>query len=265
VAERFPVPLPRTAVVVVLTLAHAAWAYRPFVSTDAAVAASGDIEVELGYAGFQREGGRTSIVAPTLVGNLGIVRDVELVAQSTLVSDLSFKSHDEHTRFEDTEVSLKWVAHEGALQGKGPYPSLAVELSMLLPTLRGQDRPGGELVGIASATTWGWTYHLNAGTAVDPGGNSASPVWGVILEHTLRGRLRGVAEVNGENVRGTAADASALVGAIWDVTPPWPLEDLSFDVGVRRGISVAAPDWAGTAGLTFTLSWQRSNDEGRTP
>jgi len=62
-----------------------------------------------------------------------------------------------------------------------------------------------------------------------------------------------VAEVNGESVRGSAANNSALVGAIWVVAAPAPLHELSFDVGVRHGISRAANEWGGTAGLTFAF------------
>src|SRR5207247_7548430 len=56
-----------------------------------------------------------------------------------------------------------------------------------------------------------------------------------------------------ESVRGSAANNSALVGAIWVVAAPAPLHELSFDVGVRHGISRAANEWGGTAGLTFAF------------
>jgi hypothetical protein len=171
------------------------------------------------------------------------------------VNDLSRAGDEDRTRFEDSAVSLKWVAREGALQERGPAPSLAGELSLLLPTVRGQGRPGGELVGIASGTALGWTYHVNGGALVEPGGDEPGAVWGLILEHPLRGGLRTVAEVNGESVRGSAAENSALVGAIWEMAAPPPLHELSFDVGVRHGISGAADQWGGTAGFTVAFPW----------
>ena len=241
-------------VVALLIAAARAEAYRPFVSTDADVVERGLAEIELGYAGIREERGRATIVAPTVVANLGIGHDLELVAESKLVNDVD-RNRDDPTRFEDTAVSVKWVAREGFLQERGRAPSVAFELSLLLPTIRGEDRPGGELAGIASGTALGWTYHLNAGPLVEPGGAEPGAIWGVILEHAVAEHLRAVGEVNGESVRGSPADDSALVGMIWKLDPPPPLRELAFDVGVRRGISHAAADWGGTAGLTFALPW----------
>ena len=167
-----------------------ALAYRPFFSTDAAVANAGEVEVEVGYAAFRQNGNGTTIVAPALIANLGVARALELVGEFKLVNDLDGGDR-EPMRFEDSAISLKWVAREGVLQERGPAPSLAVEMSVLLPTLRGEDRPGGELVGIASARALGWTYHLNGGPLVEPGGDDLGAVWGVILEHGLTDSLRG--------------------------------------------------------------------------
>jgi hypothetical protein len=227
-------------------------AYRPFVSTDAAVADPGDVEVEFGAIGFRSGEGRTSIVAPTIIGNLGIARDLELVGEFKLVNDLSHAEEDS-TRFEDTAVSLKWIAHEGVLQEHGTTPSLAVELSLLVPTLDGQDRPGGELVGIISGTGFGFTYHLNGGVLTEPSQSSAEPVWGIIIEHAVAAGLRAVAEVNGESATGTGPDNSALIGAIWEVKAPPPIRGLSFDIGLRHGITHAAAEWGGTAGFTIAF------------
>ena len=49
-----------------------AWAYRPFDGTDAAVAAPGELEIELQPAGRLREGGTTTLVAPATVFNYGL-------------------------------------------------------------------------------------------------------------------------------------------------------------------------------------------------
>jgi hypothetical protein len=93
-------------------------------------------------------------------------------------------------RFEDSAVSVKWVAREGVLQEHGSAPSVAVELSALLPSVRGEDRPGGELVGIASARALGWTWHVNGGSLVEPGGDEPGVIWGVILERGVWGPVR---------------------------------------------------------------------------
>src|SRR5262245_55514585 len=202
-------------------------AYRPFVSTDASVADPGDVEVEFGYIGFRRDGSRTAIVAPTIIGNLGLGHDLEAVAEFKLVSDVSHGGMNGGTRFEAPAVSLKRVAHEGALHDRGLVPSLATELSVLVPTLPGEHSPGTELVAIASGTRRGWTYHANLGFLVSPGAEHSAPVWGLIVEHPVFGGLRAVAEVNGESATGAGPHDSALVGAIWKVAAPAPIHELA--------------------------------------
>lgn len=177
---------------IALCEARNAFAYRPFVSTDAAVAAPGEVEVELGYAGFRQDGSRTAIVAPTVVGNFGVARNLELVAEFKFVGDLSQSQVNSETGLEDNALSLKWVAQDGVLQEDGHRPSLALEMSLLLPTTHGQHGAGGEVAAIESDRIRGWTYHLNAGALVDPGEAGPGAIWGVILEHPLTDSLRAV-------------------------------------------------------------------------
>src|SRR5213080_4990146 len=129
-------PLPLVIAVILSRGPSRALAYRPFVSTDAVVADRREVELEFGYAGFRRSDGRSAIVAPTVIANIGFGRGLEAVAEFKLVNDVSRAEERDHTRFEDTAISLKWVAQEGALQERGSAPSLAVELGALLPTLR---------------------------------------------------------------------------------------------------------------------------------
>jgi hypothetical protein len=253
------------ALVVAVAAPRAALAYRPFLSTDAGVADEGEIEVELGYVGFRRDRSRDAIVTPALVVNVGVAHGVEVVGQFKLVTDLGPGRGRDATRFDDSELSVKWVLHEGVLQDAGPSPSLALELSALLPTVHGEDRPGGELVAILSGRTGGFTYHVNAGGLVEPGGDEPGVVWGVIAERPLYGALRAVAEIDGESVRGAEPDNTALVGAVWSVPGPAPFHELSFDVGIRRGLSNGADDWGGTAGLTFAFPFDFATRQEVTP
>lgn len=247
-----------------LAASRRAFAYRPFVSTDAAVADRGEVEIELGMGGFRGPHRSATLDVPELVVNLGVVPDIELVGHFTLATDLTNDPNEEPTRFEDSGISLKWVARDGILQDDSGV-SLALELDALLPTLHGQDRPGAQLVGIASNRTLGWTYHLNAGVLVEPSGSDPGAVWGVIVERPLIGPLRAVAEVNGESVRGARPNNSALVGAVWSVTGPAPFHELSFDIGLRHGLSSAAEDWGGTAGVTFAFPWDLMSTEEAMP
>src|SRR5262249_743146 len=84
-------------------------AYRPFIATDAAGADVGEIEIELGYAGFREDHDRVTIVAPTFVGNVGIFPNVEAVGELKLANALTPGQGEDPTRVEDCAVSLKWV------------------------------------------------------------------------------------------------------------------------------------------------------------
>ena len=71
-----------TLVLVLLgLLASAAWGYRPFVSTDAAVAERARMEVELGYLTLVRTQGETTFMVPQVVLNYGLTSTLELVGE----------------------------------------------------------------------------------------------------------------------------------------------------------------------------------------
>jgi hypothetical protein len=196
-----------------------------------------------------------------MVLNLGIARDLEIVGEFELANDLTRDRDEEPTRFEDGAVSLKWVFRDGVLQDEGTRPSLAVELSALCR--RFEMRVGRE------ESWWGSC----------PEGHSMD------VPHQRRRTRRARRERAGLHVgdhwrasdpwapsRGSrdqrracegGADDSALVGAVWSTKAPAPLHELSFDVGVRRGLSSAADDWGGTAGVTFGFPWNGPSNEER--
>jgi len=66
--------------VVVFCTARASFAYRPFDGTDAAVAGRGELEIELGPAGFLKLGADRFLVAPALIANLGFAERWELLS-----------------------------------------------------------------------------------------------------------------------------------------------------------------------------------------
>ena len=70
-------------------------AYRPFDGTDAAVAAPGEVEIELQPAGRLREGGNTTLVAPATVFNYGLSQGWEAVFQGPN-SAVTIRSHQPH-------------------------------------------------------------------------------------------------------------------------------------------------------------------------
>jgi len=219
--------------------------YRPFVSTDAAVADPKAIEMELGYFNLERARGNNTFIIPKLVVNYGLIHDVELVGEFGVEEP----THGS-VSLRDPALSLKAVLKEGVLQEKSGL-SFAVEAGPLLPsTNKEENRFGFEAIGILSGKLSALTYHLNFGGGVDRANTNAFLVWGMIGELPIMSKLRLVGEINGESVRKNTPDNSALLGFIWEA--PW--HNVSIDAGVRRGISKAAADWTFTTGLTFGFS-----------
>jgi hypothetical protein len=237
----------QTLLIVLLLLfpPSVAWGYRPFVSTDAAVADVKEMEIEIGYFNLERDRGKNTFIIPKAVLNYGLIRNLELVGEFGIEEP----SHGP-VRLADPALSLKAILKEGVLQEKSGV-SFAVEAGPLLPsTSKEENRFGFEAIGILSGKLAALTYHVNLGGGVDRAETNPFVVWGVIAELPIISKLRLVGEINGESVRGNSADNSALMGLIWE--PPLP--NIFIDAGIRRGISSRAPDWMFTTGLTFSFS-----------
>jgi hypothetical protein len=222
-----------------------AWAYRPFVSTDAAVTDLGEMEIELGYFNWEREREKNTFIVPRVVLNYGMVQNLELVGEFSVE-----KPAHGSVQLAAAALSLKAVFKEGVLQEKSGV-SFAVEAGPLLPSTNNEEkRFGFEASGILSGKLAELTYHVNFGGGVDRAQSNPFMLWGVIAEYPVISTLRLVGEINGEAVKRHTPDNSALLGFIWEA--PW--KNVSIDAGVRRGISRAAPDWMFTTGLTFSFS-----------
>jgi len=237
----------QTLLIVLLLLfsLSVAWGYRPFVSTDAAVADVKEMEIEIGYFNLERDRGKNTFIIPKAVLNYGLIRNLELVGEFAIEEP----PHGS-VRLADPALSLKAILKEGVLQEKSGV-SFAVEAGPLLPsTNKAENKFGFEGIGIVSGKLASLTYHVNFGGGVDRAETNPFVVWGVIAEFPIAPKLRLVGEVNGESVRSKSADNSALVGFIWEA----PLPGVFIDAGVRRGISHAAADWMFTTGLTFSFS-----------
>jgi hypothetical protein len=225
-------------------LTSSAWGYRPFVSTDAAVVERARMEIELGYLTLVRTQGENAFEIPQVVLNYGLTPTLELVGE--------FKGEEAPEtglQLVDPALSLKAVLREGILQEK-PGVSVAVEMGLLLPaTVPGERRFGCEGVGIVSYRMSPFTFHLNIGGGLDREATRPFGVWGVITELPIGATVRLAGEVNGESVRGQAANNSGLLGVLWQ--PSW-LKAV-VDAGIRRGFSRGAPDWLFTTGLTFSF------------
>jgi hypothetical protein len=231
--------------VLVLIVSSNGWAYRPFVSTDAAVADPNEVEVELGYFTLEQAKEEKSFTIPSLVLNYGLRRDIEVVGEFRLE-----RAPTGDIDLVDPGLSLKAVLKEGVLQEKQGV-SVAVEAGPLLPSTRQGERSFGfEGIGVVSATVAPFTVHVNGGGGINRAGAQPFGIWGVIGELLVHPRFRLVGEVVGESTKEALPNNSALLGAIWQPSA----SNIFLDAGVRRGISRGAPDWQFTAGVTVGFS-----------
>jgi len=223
------------------TWSSGALAYRPFDGTDAAVAAPGEMEIELQPAGPKRDDGGTSLLAPATVINYGFSENWEAVFEGQGQTPLSPAGP---TNLTGAGAFLKYVLVPGSLQDK-TGPSVATEFGVLIPDSTGDSSVGASLAGIVSER-WDWgTVHFNEETAVTRD-HHGDVFTGVILEGPNSWSVRPVAEIFYENEFGKEETVSGLVGLIWRVR-----DDLSFDVGVRHVLANGHPVNEIRAGLTF--------------
>src|SRR5215831_11813685 len=90
-----------------------AWGYRPFISTDAAVADPKEIEIELGYFTLERDRGENAFIIPRTVINWGLFTDWEAVAEFAIR-----RNPDGDLDVIDAALFIKGVLKEGVLQNK---------------------------------------------------------------------------------------------------------------------------------------------------
>ncbi len=223
--------------------ASRAWGYRPFVSTDAAVAERQEMEIELGYFTFERTQGENTFTSPSLVLNYGLLTNVELVGELRVQ-----QSPSQTIDVVDPGLFVKAVLKEGVLQGKDGI-SVAIEAGPLLPsTVPGERRFGFEGIGILSGRLPPFTYHVNLGGGVQRAGSEPVAIWGVIGEWPVGPTVRVVGEVSGEQARGERSQHAALLGVLWRPASA----NLVLDAGIRRGLR-GGPDWEVTTGVTFSF------------
>jgi hypothetical protein len=217
-------------------------AYRPFESTDADVTDANEIEIELGYFTFERELDERSVSIPQFVLNYGLTNSLELIGEFERV-----KPENAGGEIEDVGFFLKKLMRQGVLQEQSGL-SIAIEGGFLVPA-HSAERVGLEAIGIVSGQVGKVTYHVNLGGGLDRVDREQFGLWGGIVEYPVSSRIRIAGEISSEKVHGEPKESSVLVGLIFES----PSTGNSFDGGLRRGVSSAAPDWELTLGWTFSF------------
>jgi hypothetical protein len=219
-----------------------AFAYRPFDSTDAAVADQGKWEVELAPLNWRHNDQGSQWIAPALILNYGFAPRWEAVVEGR--NTIFDRGGDE---FSDAAASLKTVIREGSFQDKAGV-SLGAEFSVLLPGIRADDGAGLEWTALAShRQEWG-AWHLNLGPMLTRDGHGGM-VAGGILEGPGSWPVRPVAEIRYEKSFGGEEMIAGLVGLIIPVR-----DGLALDIGLRHAREGGRPDEQIRAGVTFDLN-----------
>ncbi|HLG30802.1 MAG TPA: hypothetical protein VI387_11375 [Candidatus Brocadiales bacterium] len=226
-----------------ITIPQYAFAYRPFISTDASVADKNVREIELGFLNISHDEGKNEITVPSFRFNYGIFKNWEFVSEFD--AQVYKEGENRDGEIKDPAVFLKGVLSEGILQNQ-QGASFAVELGVLLPsTVKRESHVGAEGIVVFSSKISNLVYHLNLGGELDREDFAPNGIWGIILEYPFGGRFRPVVEVAGVVKSRGPSDNSGLVGFIWE------LKKVDLDFGVRKGFSSAAPDWELTMGIDF--------------
>jgi hypothetical protein len=208
-----------------LTWSRRARAYRPFDQTDADVAVTHDVELELGPIGYLHDPTGSTYI-PGFILNYGVVHRVELVFDAHHAFLFGGPDVAVHRRQLDTGLFAKAVLREGALQDR-PGPSIALEVGALLPTVPLAGGPGVAVTAIASQRWPALALHLDVEGDYTRDGTFAF-IGGFILEGPDAWTVRPVSEFFVSQQTDGPMAVSGLAGAIWRATP-----HLSFHGALR--------------------------------
>ncbi len=241
----------RYAVAIVFWVGTLSWparalAYRPFDSTDADVAKTGELEIELGPAGYLREDGDRFLVAPAIILNAGVFDRWELVLEGRDRIRVDRAPGEPRLELGDAALSMKGLLREGSLQDQ-PGLSVATEISALLPATEAETGLGASAALVVSERCRVGAAHLNAGTFLSRN-HRAGAFAGLIVEGPHAWPIRPVAEAFFEREIDVTPTDSGLLGVIWPAR-----DNLSFDAAVRVGRAFDTRLVEARAGLTWAF------------
>jgi hypothetical protein len=228
-----------------------AHAYRPFDGTDAAVAETSEIEIELGPVEYLRDEAQRMLFVPDVRVNYGFTPGWEASLEGDVARGLT--AGIPRKSLLESEALLKSVLREGSLQDK-PGPSIATEFGVLLPGINNEHGTGAILTGIASQR-WDWgTLHLNAQIALTRE-RHADYFFDTIIEGPHDWVVRPVSEIFYERDIGMFRTRSALIGGIWQAQ-----DNIAVDFALRRALVNDHTVGEIRAGVTFAFGVTKGPD-----
>jgi hypothetical protein len=234
--------------------ASRAYAYRPFDSTDAAVAAKGEMEVECGPVGYVADADGHFVVVPAAILNFGFAEGWEVVVEGRHFLLVQPTGSDRKNTLRDTALSVKGVLRNGSLQDR-TGPSVGLEVGLLLPGIGTDPGVGASFAGLVSQRWAAVSVHVN-GTLLITHDHTLGAVAGAIVEGPSRWAIRPVSELTLEQDAG--GRTSGLIGAIWQVR-----HDLSLDAGWRVARSAGEDLREFRAGFTWAFPLGSGSEERR--
>ena len=246
-----------------VALVEPAVAGRPFISaTDAEIVDAGFLELETGIALSRntRSGANESNWSlPSVVFNLGLSENFEIdLATGVDLAREKIEGSRRRTLGSLAETSL--TAKGRFFKAEGAMPSVATELTLILPTQRREllsapsRKVGFTGVLVTTAEAGPLTYHFNLGGGVVESpkrglGTVGSLLWAMAGELPLgENGLSAVIEFRGESVRGSLPDNTVLGGLVWE--SPWGVK---FDAAAFAGVSRGSDNWGITVGLAYAF------------
>jgi len=238
--------LPAALCLALLPTGGSALAYRPFDSTDAAVAKPLELEIEMGPLDYLLVGQTSFFIIPNLVVNLGFAPGWEAVIQGQQIVQLGATGGPSRYSIANTQLLVKGVLRDGCLQ-EAPGPSIALETGLLLPTVNSDQSWGGILTVILSQRAGPITLSFDGTVLVTHAGNVG---WegGIIIEGPSSWTIRPVAELLAAHEASIGTELSVLAGAIWQFG-----EDFSLDAAIRGGRLGGSGLFEFRAGFTWTI------------
>jgi hypothetical protein len=223
------------------------WAARPLATNDAGVVDVGTLETEYGYEyvhASNRENNHAVVFTTGLLKNLDV--GIEIPYQFIELED-----GGDPDGFSDLILSSKW----NVSQGDDALPDFSI--SFAYKTESGNDekslgtgRPEYTLTGIFSKTLEKFTYHVNAGCSAKHEQEDTFN-YGLAVEYAVNDQLNVLGEIAGDTILSGKFDnstSSGLIGFNYAING-----SLTYDAGLKIGISESAPDFTILTGLTFAF------------
>ncbi|KKO19912.1 MAG: hypothetical protein BROFUL_01362 [Candidatus Brocadia fulgida] len=235
------------------------FALRPFVTTDADVVETNQIEIELGLFGLheRKQAGTDELTleVPGIRFNYGLPWDSEIVLETVgelIDNEYAGSLGIKEKQFASTAGFYKkvwWRAESGSWT-----PNFATETGAVFPTEKGTSGLGCEGTGIFSWYLKNLTCHmtLGGGTTTEEFGDGRRGlfIYGVILDVPVPQykKLHLVAEYSGEKVESSILDHQILGGFVWEGP-----KEIEYDIAGFTGLNRESVDWGMTMGITFFI------------